>query len=87
MGQDPFLIAGTVFDNVPLGSADADRDRVACVLELVGAVDLIPRIDETIGERGTGLSNGQRRMVTLVRADAPASKDASVVGGLVYEPI
>ena len=29
----------------------------------------------------------QRRMVTLVRADAPASKDASVVGGLVYEPI
>lgn len=29
----------------------------------------------------------QRRMVTLVRADAPTSKDASVVGGLVYEPI
>ena len=29
----------------------------------------------------------QRRMVTLVRADAPASKEASVVGGLVYEPI
>lgn len=29
----------------------------------------------------------QRRMVTHVRADAPASKQASVVGGLVYEPI
>ena len=68
VGQDPFLIAGTVFDNVRLGSPDADRDRVAGVLDLVGAVDLIPRIDETIGERGTGLSNGQRRMVTLARA-------------------
>jgi ABC-type multidrug transport system fused ATPase/permease subunit len=68
VGQDPFLIAGTVFDNVRLGSPDADRDRVAGVLELVGALDLIPRIDETIGERGTGLSNGQRRMVTLARA-------------------
>lgn len=29
----------------------------------------------------------ERRMVTPVRADAKASKDASVVGGLVYEPI
>ena len=29
----------------------------------------------------------ERRMVTAVRADAQASKGASVVGGLVYEPI
>ena len=29
----------------------------------------------------------ERRMVTQVRADASASKNASVVGGLVYEPI
>jgi len=29
----------------------------------------------------------ERRMMTIVRADAPASKNASVVGGLVYEPI
>ncbi|MEA3501891.1 MAG: thiol reductant ABC exporter subunit CydD [Actinomycetota bacterium] len=66
--QDPFLIAGTVFDNVRLGSPDADRDRVVDALEVVGAVDLIPRIDETVGERGVGLSHGQRRMVTLARA-------------------
>ncbi len=29
----------------------------------------------------------ERRLVTLVRADATVSKNASVVGGLVYEPI
>ena len=29
----------------------------------------------------------ERRLVTLVKADVAASKDASVVGGLVYEPI
>ena len=29
----------------------------------------------------------QRRMVTVVRADAPGSKESSVLGGLVYEPI
>ena len=66
--QDPFLIAGTVFDNVRLGSPDADRASVVGALEVVGAVDLIPRIGETIGERGIGLSHGQRRMVTLARA-------------------
>lgn len=66
--QDPFLIAGTVFDNVRLGSPDADRAGVVGALEVVGAVDLISRIGETIGERGIGLSHGQRRMVTLARA-------------------
>lgn len=66
--QDPFLIAGTVFDNVQLGSPDADRDRVAAALGLVGADDLIPRIEEIIGERGSGLSHGERRMITLARA-------------------
>jgi thiol reductant ABC exporter CydD subunit len=66
--QDPFLIAGTVGDNVRLGSPGAESERVADALATVGAGDLIPRIDELIGERGSGLSHGQRRMVTLARA-------------------
>jgi len=37
----------------------------------VGAEDLIPRLTETIGEQGRGLSHGQRRMVTLARAILP----------------
>ncbi len=66
--QDPFLIAGTVFDNVRLGAPDAGVDEVAAALDLAGAGDLIPRLGEVIGARGAGLSHGQRRMVTLARA-------------------
>ena len=68
VGQDPFLIAGTILDNVRLGHTGATPGEAAAALELVGATDLIPRIGETIGERGVGLSHGQRRMVTLARA-------------------
>ena len=66
--QDPFLVAGTVLDNVRLGAADASDRDIAKTLELVGADNLIPRLDEVIGERGAGLSRGERRMVTLARA-------------------
>jgi ABC-type multidrug transport system fused ATPase/permease subunit len=66
--QEPFLIAGTVLENVRLGAGDASRDDAAAALELVGAEDLIPRLGEAIGERGAGLSRGERRMVTLARA-------------------
>jgi ATP-binding cassette, subfamily C, bacterial CydCD len=68
--QDPFLIAGTVLDNVRLGAAGADRNDVSSALELVGAGDLVERLDEVIGERGVGLSRGERRMVSLARAIA-----------------
>ncbi len=66
--QDPFLIAGTVLDNVRLGAPDADVDETAAALDLAGAGDLIPRLGEVVGERGAGLSHGQRRMITLARA-------------------
>lgn len=69
--QEPFLIAGTVLDNVRLGQPDSTTDEVAAALRLVGAEDLIPRLTETIGEQGRGLSHGQRRMVTLARAILP----------------
>jgi thiol reductant ABC exporter CydD subunit len=66
--QDPFLVAGTVLDNVRLGAAGASDREVAGALELVGAEGLIQRLGEVIGERGAGLSRGERRMVTLARA-------------------
>ena len=66
--QEPFLVAGTVLDNVRLGAARSNADDAAAALELVGAVDLVPRLSEVIGERGAGLSHGERRMVTLARA-------------------
>lgn len=66
--QDPFLIAGTVLDNVRLGASAVGVDEASAALDLAGAGDLIPRLGETVGERGAGLSHGQRRMVTLARA-------------------
>jgi thiol reductant ABC exporter CydD subunit len=81
VGQDPFLVAGTIVDNVRLGRADASTDDVAAALTLVGGGDLIPRLEEVIGERGVGLSHGQRRMVTLARAILP---DPSIL--LLDEP-
>ena len=66
--QDPFLVAGTVLDNVRLGAAGASDGDIAEALELVGAEGLIPRLGEVVGERGAGLSRGERRMVTLARA-------------------
>ncbi len=69
--QEPFLISGTIADNVRLGAPGATTEDVASALRLVGADDLIPRLGETIGEQGRGLSHGQRRMVTLARAVLP----------------
>ena len=66
--QEPFLVAGTVLENVRLGAAGSSSDDAAAALELVGAKDLVPRLGEVIGERGVGLSHGERRMVTLARA-------------------
>ena len=66
--QDPFLISGTVLDNVRLGASGAARSDVCSALELVGAGNLVKRLDEAIGERGVGLSRGERRMISLARA-------------------
>jgi len=66
--QEPFLVSGTVLDNVRLGSSASSTTDAAAALELVGAENLIRRLGETVGERGAGLSHGERRMVTLARA-------------------
>jgi thiol reductant ABC exporter CydD subunit len=70
--QVPFLFPGTVADNVRLASPDADAAGVARALRAVGLGDLDPATP--VGERGAGLSSGQRRRVGVARAllrDAP----------------
>ena len=63
--QDPVLFAGTVGDNIALrrpNASDAALERIA----RAAAVD-VP-LDRELGERGYGLSAGQRRRVALARA-------------------
>jgi ATP-binding cassette subfamily C protein CydD len=76
--QAPYLFAGTVRDNIRLGSPSATEGEVWDAVERAGAGDFVgrlPRALETrIGERGLRLSAGQRQRVALARAflrDAP----------------
>ena len=64
--QAPYLFAGTVSENVRLGVPDADDATVAAALAAVGLGDVVPSL--LLGERGRGLSSGQRRRVGIARA-------------------
>lgn len=70
MGQDPVLFAGTVADNISLGKlADGLAVRRAAATARVD----VP-LNLVLGERGEGVSAGQRRRIALARAilrDAP----------------
>ena len=68
--QEPFMLAGTVRDNVTLGLpiSDADVQRAIDVAEAGFVRDLPNGVDTLVGERGVGLSGGQRQRVVLARA-------------------
>ncbi|TDD60652.1 thiol reductant ABC exporter subunit CydD [Kribbella antibiotica] len=71
LGQDPMLFAGTVFENIRLGRPAAAEFAVR---RAAGAARVDVPLEQVIGERGNGLSAGQRRRVALARAlllDAP----------------
>ncbi len=70
--QEPFLFSGTVFDNIAYGRPGASRDEVEAAARVVGAHDFILGFDQgyehEVGERGGGLSQGQRQLIALARA-------------------
>ncbi|HWD83952.1 MAG TPA: thiol reductant ABC exporter subunit CydD, partial [Kribbella sp.] len=71
MGQDPVLFAGAVADNIKLGKDEADEFAVQRAAR-AARVD-VP-LELVLGERGDGVSAGQRRRIALARAilrDAP----------------
>ncbi|GAA0630574.1 hypothetical protein GCM10009547_37940 [Sporichthya brevicatena] len=77
-GQQPFLFAGTLGDNIRLGRPTATDAEIASAAELAALGDLLARLPgglaTEVGEGGAGLSAGERRRVTLARAflrDAP----------------
>jgi ABC-type transport system involved in cytochrome bd biosynthesis fused ATPase/permease subunit len=65
--QVPFLFAGTVGDNIRFGARREVPDtEVIAALEAVGLAGLAP--GQLLGERGAGLSSGQRRRIGVARA-------------------
>jgi ATP-binding cassette subfamily C protein CydCD len=69
--QEPTLFAGTVADNIRLGWPGAPGDAVAAAARDAALDDV--GLDRVLGERGAGLSAGQRRRVALARALLPAA--------------
>eukprot|EP00937_MAST-01D_sp_MAST-1D-sp2_P007615 g7615.t1 len=90
--QTPFILSGTVKDNIVLLEAAADFDAAryqaalrACALEHDLASSSMPRGDETvIGERGVNLSGGQKARVALARV-CYAAREGDVV--LLDDPL
>lgn len=68
--QEPFLLAGSVRDNVALGRTVTDDDVHAALLAAeAGFVEQFSEgVDTVVGERGVGLSGGQRQRIALARA-------------------
>jgi ABC-type multidrug transport system fused ATPase/permease subunit len=68
--QEPFLLAGTVRENVDMGAGVTDGDLLAALrVAEAGFVHTLPLgVDTVIGERGVGLSGGQRQRIALARA-------------------
>jgi ATP-binding cassette subfamily B protein len=70
--QQNFLFSGSVLDNIRLGRPEASREEVLAALEHLGVTDIIlslpAGLDSMVGERGVGLSLGQRQIVCFARA-------------------
>jgi ATP-binding cassette subfamily B multidrug efflux pump len=70
--QDTFLFSNTVMNNIRYGRADATDNDVIEAAKLARADDFITRLPEgyqtILGERGSGLSQGQRQLISIARA-------------------
>lgn len=70
--QQTFLFAGTIADNIRLGTPEADDRAIADAAHAahvdVFVNELPERYGATIGESGVGLSGGERQRVAIARA-------------------
>ncbi|SOZ10797.1 type I secretion system permease/ATPase [Cupriavidus taiwanensis] len=71
--QDVMLFSGTVRDNIVIGAPWADDAAVLRAARLGGVSEFIERLPEgydlRLGERGEGLSGGQRQAIAIARAE------------------
>jgi len=70
--QDPFLFSGTVEENIRLGSSWIEDEAVERAAEQVNAADFIRALpagfQQTVHERGSTLSTGQKQLISFARA-------------------
>lgn len=72
MQQNNFLFSGTVLENIRLGRPEATEAEVRDALRRLDCADLIDAlpggVHTPVGEKGGGLSLGQRQLVCFARA-------------------
>ncbi|WP_293698029.1 ABC transporter ATP-binding protein [uncultured Agrococcus sp.] len=70
--QDARVLAGSIRDNLRIGSYDASDAAMHGVLERVNLADVVSRtaegLDAQVGEGGVKLSGGQRQRLAIARA-------------------
>jgi len=70
--QDTFLFSTTVMENIRFGKPDASDEEVFAAAHLALADDFVRRLPDgyqtELGERGSGLSQGQRQLLAIARA-------------------
>ncbi len=70
--QEPFMFAGTIFENLTLGDRAYTRDKVEQAADLASIYTTIQSFplgfETVVGERGIILSGGQKQRIALARA-------------------
>jgi ABC-type multidrug transport system fused ATPase/permease subunit len=70
--QDVFLFSGTIEENIRYGRRDASDEDLKNAIRAVHAEEIIEYLPEglqtQVGERGKGLSAGQRQLISFSRA-------------------
>jgi ATP-binding cassette subfamily C protein LapB len=72
VAQDNYLFFGSVRDNICIGAPSIDDATLMRAATLAGVTDFVAThpqgFDMPVGERGMGLSGGQRQAITIARA-------------------
>ncbi len=70
--QDPYLFTGTLAENIRLGTEGIRQEHVESAAEQVNLLEFIRSLPEgfeqPIRERGSGLSTGQKQLISFARA-------------------
>ncbi|SPF41718.1 ABC transporter related [Candidatus Sulfopaludibacter sp. SbA4] len=70
--QDPYLFTGTLEENIRLGTEAIGREEVEAAAERVNVADFVRSLPQgfahPIRERGSGLSTGQKQLISFARA-------------------
>ncbi|HJT89703.1 MAG TPA: ABC transporter ATP-binding protein [Bryobacteraceae bacterium] len=70
--QDPYLFTGTLEENIRLGTETIAQEEVETAAEQVNLLDFIRGLPDgfahPIRERGSGLSTGQKQLISFARA-------------------